>query len=134
MIFEERSEYAKYKMEAAYQAFDAASVLADNGFWNSAVNRLYYSLFYAVNALLVMNEIQTKSHSGSRAHFSNFFIKTHEFDIKYGKLYSQLFDWRQKGDYDSIFDYDQDIVQPLFEPVKEIIELIEKKTNDLISI
>ena len=49
-----------------------------------------------------MNEIQTKSHSGSRAQFSNLFVKTQEFDIKYDKLYSQLFDWRQKGDYDNI--------------------------------
>ena len=88
MILEERKEYAKYKIEAAYKTFDAAKVLAENGFWNSAVNRLYYSLFYAVNALLVMNEIQTKSHSGSRAQFSNLFVKTQEFDIKYGKLYS----------------------------------------------
>lgn len=37
MIFEERSEYAKYKMEAAYQALNAATILADNGFWNLAV-------------------------------------------------------------------------------------------------
>lgn len=54
MNSEERSEFAKYKMEAAYKTFDAALVLAERGFWNSAVNRLYYSLFYAVNALLVI--------------------------------------------------------------------------------
>jgi len=128
----ERTEYAKYKLEAAYKTFDAALVLAENGFWNSAVNRLYYSLFYAVNALLVINNIETKSHSGSRSQFSNFFVKTHKFDLKYGKLYSQLFDWRQKGDYDSIFDYDEESVKPLFEPVKEMIELIEKKISDSI--
>jgi uncharacterized protein (UPF0332 family) len=133
MNSEERTEYAKYKLEAAYTTFDAAIVLAENGFWNSAVNRLYYSLFYAVNALLVINNIETKSHSGSRSQFSNFFVKTQKFDLKYGKLYSQLFDWRQKGDYDSIFDYDQESVNPLFEPVKEMIELIEKKINNSIS-
>jgi hypothetical protein len=37
-----------------------------------------------------------------------------------------------KGDYDSIFDYDQESVKALFEPVKEMIELIEKKINDMI--
>ncbi len=84
MNSEERSEYAKYKVEAAYQAFGAALVLAESGFWNSAVNRLYYSLFYAVNALLVVNKIETKSHSGSRSQFSNFFVKTHKIEVKYG--------------------------------------------------
>jgi len=48
---EERSEYARNRIETAYKTAEAAKLLADNGFWNSAVNRLYYALFYAVNAL-----------------------------------------------------------------------------------
>ena len=51
-------EYVKYRIEKAYQTYDAAKVLADNGFWNSSINRLYYSLFFAVNALLVLNDIE----------------------------------------------------------------------------
>jgi len=44
MTFEERKEYVKYRIESAHKTFEAAKVLAENGFWNSAVNRLYYSL------------------------------------------------------------------------------------------
>lgn len=51
--------------------------------------------------------------------------------MKYGKLYSQLYDWRQKGNYDNIFDYDQESIEPLFEPVKEMIELIEIDNSSL---
>ena len=130
MNFEERKEYAKYRIESAHKTFEAAEVLAENEFWNSAVNRLYYSLFYAVNALLVINEIQTKSHSATKTQFSLYFVKTGKFDKKYGKLLSQLFDWRQKGDYENIFDYDSKSVQPLFKPVIEMINLIEKKINN----
>lgn len=36
----------------------------------------------------------------------------------------------QKGDYDNIFDYDQESIEPLFEPVKEMIELIEIKIDN----
>ena len=127
---EERIEYVKYRIESAYQTYEAAKVLSDNGFWNSAVNRLYYSLFYAVNALLVFNEIQTKSHSSTKSQFSLHFIKTGIFEKKYGRLLAELFDWRQKGDYENIFDYNQDSVQPLFEPVKEMIEKIEKEIKN----
>jgi len=105
MTFEERKKYAKYRIESARKTFEAAKVLAENEFWNSVVNRLYYSIFYAVNALLVMNEIQTKSHSATKSQFSLHFVKTGKFDKKYGKLLSELFDWRQKGDYENIFDY-----------------------------
>ena len=127
MTNEERNEYVKYRIQSAYKTFDAARVLAENGFWNSAVNRLYYSLFYAVNALLILNEIKTKSHSATKSQFSLLFIKTGRFDKKYGRLLSELFDWRQKGDYENIFDYDNESVKPLFEPVAEMIGLIEKE-------
>ncbi len=129
MTNEERNEYVKYRIESAHETFNAAKVLAENGFWNSAVNRLYYALFYAVNALLVLNNIQTKSHSSTKSQFSLFFVKTGKFDKKYGRLLSELFDWRQKGDYENIFDYDNDSVKPLFDPVAEMIDLIEKEIN-----
>ena len=130
MNFEERKEYVKYRIESAHKTFEAAKILAENEFWNSAVNRLYYSIFYAVNALLVMNEIQTKSHSATKSQFSLHFVKTGKFDKKYGRLLSELFDWRQKGDYENIFDYDNDSVQPLFKPVNEMIKLIEEEINN----
>ena len=130
MNLDERKEYVKYRIESAHKTFEAAKVLAENEFWNSAVNRLYYSLFYAVNALLVINEIQTKSHSATKSQFSLYFVKTGKFDRKYGKLLSELFDWRQKGDYENIFDYDNESVQPLFKPVIEMIKLIEEEINN----
>jgi uncharacterized protein len=127
MTGEERAEYVTYRISSAWQTYEAAKVLAENGFWNSAVNRLYYSLFYAVNALLVLHKIQTKSHSSTKSRFSLHFVKTGIFDKKYGLLLSELFDWRQRGDYENIFDYDNESVKPLFVPVREMISLIEEE-------
>lgn len=127
MTKEEKKDYALYRIETAYKTVDAAKILAEKNFWNSAVNRLYYALFYAVNALLVVNDINTKSHAGSKSQFSLHFIKTGKFDKKYGKLLAELYDWRQKGDYENIFEYDADSVMPLFDPVKEMICQIEKE-------
>lgn len=129
MKADEKSEYINYRLKTAYNTYDAAKVLSDNGFWNSTVNRLYYALFYAVNALLINNNITTKSHSATKSQFSQYFIKTGILDIKYGKLLSELYDWRQKGDYDNIFDYEADSVMPLFERVLEMIQVIEKEIN-----
>lgn len=129
MTNEERNEYVKYRIESARKTFEAANILADNGFWNSVVNRLYYALFYAINALLVLNEIQTRSHSATKSQFSLYFIKTGKFDKKYGRLLSELSDWRQKGDYENIFDYDSESVKPLFKQVSQMIDLIEKEIN-----
>ena len=130
MNLEERNEYIRYRIETAYKTFDAAKMLADNEFWNSSVNRLYYSLFYAVNALLVLNEIKTKTHSSIKSQFSLHFIKSGRIDKKYGKLLAKLFDWRQKGDYDNFVEYDKESVEPLFVSVKEMIEIIENEIEN----
>ena len=63
MTFSNKTEYIQYRLDTSYTTFEAARVLADNGFWNSAVNRLYYSVFYAISALLVVHDIHTKTHS-----------------------------------------------------------------------
>lgn len=123
---EERSEYVKYRLESARKTFLAAQVLAERELWNSAVNRLYYALFYAVNALLVLNHIKTKSHSSTKSQFSLHFIKTGKIELQYGRLFAELFDWRQKGDYENIIDFTHDSVNPLFKPVNEMINVIEE--------
>ena len=46
MTNEERREYVKYRIESARKTFEAAKVLSEHGFWNSAVNRLYYMLYF----------------------------------------------------------------------------------------
>jgi uncharacterized protein (UPF0332 family) len=75
----------------------------------------------------VENEIQTKSHAATKSQFSLLFVKTGKFDKKFGRLFSELFDWRQKGDYENIFDFDNESVKPLFDPVAEMIGLIQEE-------
>jgi len=132
MTDEERRLYVRYRLESAHTTYLAAKVLAEHGFWNSVVNRLYYALFYSVNALLVLNKIETNSHSRTKRQFSLLFVKTGRCDKKFGHLYSEIFDWRQKGDYQNIFTYEAEIVEPLFEQVAEMIRLIEEEINNSI--
>lgn len=51
MTNEERNEYVRYRLGSAHKTYNADKVVADNGFWNSAVNRLYYALFYAMQLM-----------------------------------------------------------------------------------
>jgi len=127
MTSEERLEYVNYRINSAFNTYNAAKVLADNGFWNSAVNRLYYAVYYSVNALLVHNDIYAHSHSGMRAQFSMHFVKTGKIDRKYGVLLAELYDLRQKGDYDNIYDFDPESVKPMFESVLEMISQIRNE-------
>jgi len=122
---EEKQQVVLYNLQRADKTLKEAILLANNQFRNGCANRLYYAAYYVVNALLMAHGIVTKTHSGTKSSFSQHFVKTGKFDKTYGRLLSGLFDSRQKGDYENIFAYDADSVLPLFEPVAEMITLIE---------
>jgi uncharacterized protein len=125
-----KSDYINYRFKRAEESFEEALIMIDNKKWNTAISRLYYSCYYAVIALLLKNNIETRSHSGVRSKFSDTYIKTGKIDVKFGKLLSHLADYRQKGDYGDLYDFDDKIVLPLVDQVREFITeikiLIEK--------
>lgn len=51
-----RAALISYRLERANETLKEAKLLTDNGFFNAAVNRLYYSCYYAVQALLIKNK------------------------------------------------------------------------------
>ena len=126
MTINNPDDYIHYRFKRAEESFDDALIMVDNKKWNAAINRLYYSCFYSVIALLLKNEMETKTHEGTRTMFGKEFIKSGIIDKKYGKLYSKLFDFRQKGDYGDLFDFDKDIVIPLIDQVKEFLAEIKR--------
>jgi len=77
-------------------------------------------------ALLLNANLKPTTHNGAKSNFSEHFIKSGLISKEYGKMYSQLFTWRQKGDYDDLFDFDKEKVLPYFVPVKQLIKIIEE--------
>jgi uncharacterized protein (UPF0332 family) len=67
------TEYIDYRLNQAKETLEAARSLARDKYWNSVINRLYYSCFYAISALLYSRDINAKSNSGSKSdEFYNF--------------------------------------------------------------
>ncbi len=125
-----KNDLIRYRLERAYDTFEDAEILAERAKWNSSINRLYYSAYYAVMALLLYTDLHPTTHSGAKSNFSQYFIHTGKIDKYYGKIYSQLFTMRQKGDYDDLFNFTEGKVLPYFTPVRDLIKIID----DIISI
>ncbi len=121
----DKEDLIKYRLYRAKDTLDDARILAEKHKWNSTINRLYYAAYYAVTALLLDADLNPSTHNGAKSNFSEYFIKTNLIPMEYGKIYSQLFTWRQKGDYDDLFDFSNEKVIPYLEPVANLIELIE---------
>lgn len=120
-----QKDFVKYRMERARDVYEDALILAENKKWNSTINRLYYAAYYAVTALLLNSNFNTGTYNGAKSKFSEHFIKEGTITKEHGKVYSQLFTWRHKGDYDDLFDFDEQQVRPYIAPVEELIDSIE---------
>lgn len=75
--------------------------------------------------MLLQNDYKGQTHDGARTQFNLKFIKEGKINKEYGKLYSKLFDWRQKGDYGDLFDFTEEQVLPLIVPTENLLKEIK---------
>jgi uncharacterized protein (UPF0332 family) len=92
---------------------------------NSSVNRLYYAAFYAALALLIDKDIKVKSHKGVQQKLGEEFVLKGQISKELAKVYSILSDYRHKGDYNDLFEFDSEVIERLFEPIAKFIDRIE---------
>lgn len=101
---EEEFAIIKYRLDKSYKTFQEAELLASKGFYEAAVNRLYYSAFYSVLALLYKNKFHSKTHKGINILFQKNFIATAKLDKVFGKIYLELLNLRQEADYQDLIE------------------------------
>ena len=119
------------RIRKAKETLEVATLLSSENHWNSTANRLYYSAFYAVLALLAKMKAKTSTHSGAKSEFYRLFIKTEQIDRKFGELYTDLFSKRQESDYEDFLNFTKEDIYPLLPRVEEFIETIVKEIDKL---
>jgi len=102
----------------------AAQLLITNGFYTSAVNRLYYACFYVVIALFLHDGIVAKSHNGVRAMLGRNYIVNKRLSMEMGEIFNDMFENRQSSDYDDVFDINLQKAEELFESANRFIDTI----------
>jgi uncharacterized protein (UPF0332 family) len=112
------NDYIECRINKSRETLADAILLSENKRWNSAVNRLYYSSFYLVSALIHQKGIKAQTHNGTKTQFNLHFIKTGILTLELGRLYANLFDWRQESDYADFIDFEEDFVLELIADVK----------------
>lgn len=77
---------------------------AELDYWDLVANRLYYSMFHAVTALMLKDGIVVQTHKGTSSQFGRYYVLTGIFDRSDGILYSRLQTMREKADYQNVFN------------------------------
>lgn len=126
MTEQERKILTSIRLQNAKDTLAEIPVHLEHGFWNTAVSRMYYACYYAVEALLLKHGISVKTHSGIRQAFSKEFVITGLIDKRLSKFYSKLYDSRQSSDYDAFIIMDEDKVKELYPKAVSFIEALEQ--------
>lgn len=130
MTDEHTEALIKYRIERAEETYNEALLMRTGEHWNACANRLYYACFYAVSALLAKYGLTSGKHSGIKSLFNQHIINKKILDKSRGKLYNQLFEARQEGDYVDFVSFDRDLVEPWVPRVKEFIDDIKNLSED----
>ena len=121
-----------YRTSKAGEMLRDARTLVDTGSLSSAVNRIYYALFYEVTALLMTKDMSSSKHSGVRSLFNEHFVKTGLVDTDYGKFLSVMYDFRQKGDYEDFAVFEKERVFDWLSKSEAFLSELERLIDKLI--
>jgi len=119
---EARSDIVRYWWSKARDSLASARREFEAGSYSYAMNRLYYAAFYGACAALLERQQSFRKHSGVRAAFHRQFIKTGLLDMKWGRLYDQLFEDRQEGDYVVFVSFEPEYVRFQLEQCTQFLE------------
>jgi len=108
------------------QAFEDATLLFENNRLAATMNRIYYSMFYNVSALLLTKNLSSSKHQGIISLFNKEFVLADKVDRKWGRFFRQIFAVRQQSDYGSFEDVIDTEVKEWFEKAREFNEAIDK--------
>lgn len=123
---EERKTVVRLQIEKAHANFSQIPLLREAGYWDNIANRLYYSLFHAVSALLINDGHNVGSHRGAVGAFGQHYVTKGIFTIDEGKHYSRLQGLREKADYNCTYTATEKDIAPKIEPTRQLIEKIER--------
>ena len=125
IVEQDRIDLARHYIVKARDRYDDGLVLKNSNRYESAANRLYYSLFHATNAVLALKGAASNRHRGVKTLLDMHYIKTGIMDRKYSKLYNTVLEVREDSDYEDFYVIDKIEVDSNFIQVKEFIDYAE---------
>jgi uncharacterized protein (UPF0332 family) len=122
--------YEGYLKNAEYR-LNAAKYLYNGGYYDDAVSRAYYSMFYAAKALLSVKEIYPKAHKGVISKFGLEFVKKGLIEDTYGRALNHAKDRREVAEYDVEKKISKNETALIIEDAENFLERIKIVINEL---
>ena len=130
MLDENKVYLSKHRLEVAKERLNSAKFLIEVGDYKAAANRSYYAAFSAMRAVLALDGLDFKRHSGVIAEFRKSYIKNGVFDAELSHIIDSLKDARQSSDYDDFYLISKEEVSQQVDNAERFIMEIESYLNN----
>ena len=118
------NKLVQYRLDQANEVLEEAGILMDSSRMLGVVNRAYYSMFYAVLALLQKTgEVPTK-HKGTISIFDKQFVKEGIFPVVMSKDLHRAFELRQTSDYQVSSPVSKDEAEEIYHKAESFVEAV----------
>lgn len=103
MQYEEKKSLSHVRLANAEDCLKSAITLLAAESYKGAANRCYYAVFHAMRAVLAMDEIDMKHHSGIISEFRKRYIKTGILEVGLSDVITAAYDLRTDSDYNDFY-------------------------------
>lgn len=125
LLNEDLINLSKARIAHAEDCLRESKILLDSNEYKGATNRAYYAAFYSLRAVLILDEFDSKKHSGIIAKFRENYLKTELFNKEISDFISSLFRVRTASDYDDFFIVSKDDAIGQIDKAEKILNQIK---------
>ncbi len=118
-------------IEKARRSLDATHHLFRGGFYEDAVSRAYYSMYFAAKALLLKRNITVKTHKGLLSKFGLEFVDEGVVEKYYGRALRIAEELREEADYSISREISKEEAESLIEDAEKFLDRIKRALNEL---
>lgn len=126
MLSEEFLDLSKLRLDIAKERITFAKEIFRIGDYKTVANRSYYAVFSAMRAVLALDNIDSKKHSGIIAEFRKNYIKTKILPRELSVIIDGLVEVRQGSDYDDFYLISKNEVKEQLQNAENFVNVIEQ--------
>lgn len=119
-------DLSTYRLEKAKGDLGTAEENLQKNRFSQSINRSYYAIFHAARALLALDKLDSRKHSGVISFFNQNYIKTGKIEREFYRMLSDAFDIRNESDYNDFYIALREDAQIQLENAKKFLHRIQE--------
>lgn len=114
------------EVDKAEASLKAAELCFRAALWDDAVSRAYYAAYHMVQALLLTEGLEAKTHEGTHDLFYLHFVKPGRVPAHLAKVLAGLQRFREQADYSRVFRFTRDGAKEELDRAREVHQTITR--------